>query len=183
MKKIIFLLLLSVSAIAQDISPIVVNISDSPLLQYNGAFAKRKATVVNYLPLTQGSKEFSITVNIVYYVNNAGAYGATIQSDIAANATLSSDQQTQLSEVYKPFNFTYSTSGKCADQTTGALVNCFQADGTTPTVNAISDLAYWQAFKLNQISGVTSLTTNGAADVQYRIIQAIVAKLDSRKKW
>ena len=188
MKAIILFFLISLSAIAQeslsqDISPIIVNISDSPSLQYKGAAVKRKATVVDYRPLNSSSKEFFLSVNIVYYVNSSGAYGATVQNDILADGTLSSEQQLQLLDVYKPITITYTTQGKCADQTTGNIVPCFQADGVTPTANSISEIGYWQTFKLNQVSGVTSLSTNGTADVQYKIVAAIISKLDSRKKW
>lgn len=178
MKKILFLfLLLPLIGFAQlDQTPIVVNISDSPVLQYNGAFVKQKATVIDYDPIINSIKDFSIQVTISCYVNNSGAYGASVYSDIAANATLSTDQKAQLQAMYGDRTVTYTTIGQCTDAS-GNIVAC-TAGG------AIPEIQYWQTFKLNQIPGMGgSLSAQGAAAVQYLIIQAIVSKLDSRKKW
>ena len=177
MKKILFLLLFPLASFAQlDQTPIVVNISDSPVLQYNGAFVKQKALVTDYQPIINSTKDFSVTVVITCYVNNSGSYGSSVYSDIASNATLSTEQKTQLQAMYGDRTVTYTTIGQCTD-VNGNLEPC-------STSGAIPEIQYWQTFKLSQIPGIgSSLSTQGAAAVQYLIIQAIVSKLDSRKKW
>jgi hypothetical protein len=97
--------------------------------------------------------------------------------------TLSADQYSQLVTIYADKIVEHQTTGLCADATSGNIVPCFQADGVTPTVNAVTEAAYWQAFKLNQVSGITSLSTQGAMDAEYKIIQAIIAKMNTRKNW
>lgn len=178
MKRLILLLsLLPTLCCAQlDLTQIVVNVSDNPLLQYNGAAVKQKATVLNYQPLLGTLKDFSITVGISCYINNAGAYGSTVISDIAAklqSATITADQAAQLYLMYQDRQVTYTTAGQCSDSN-GNIEAC--------SVNgAIPEIQYWQTFTLTQV-GVSSLALS-AAQAQYKIITAIVNKLDSRKKW
>lgn len=190
MKKIItlFLLAISLTGLSQDSSPISVNLSDNPKLQWNGSAVKQKAIVMDYRPLINGTKEFYIRVRVQLYENLSGAYGSKIQDLLTADQalqtpTLSSDQYSQLSTIYADRIIEHQTTGLCADATSGNIVSCFQQDGVTPTPNAVSEEAYWQAFKLNQVSGVTSISTQGALDAEYKIIIAIITKMNSRKNW
>lgn len=168
---------------AQDVSPIVVDLPDNPRLQWNGASVKQRAVVLHWQPVINGSKDFYIKVKIQNWSNNAGAYGSLITSLILADGTLSADQQQRLIIQYGDWIFEHQSSGVFCDNTTGAVVPQFQQDGITPTVNAVPEAAYWQQFKLNQVSGVTSITTQGAFDSEYKIINAVVAQMTTRKNW
>lgn len=190
MKKLLLisLLFLAINSIAQDNSAIVVNLSDNPKLQWNGAAVKQKAVVKSYQPLINGTKEFYICVTVQLYENVSGAYGSRILDLLAADQalqtpTLTADQYSQLCKIYADRVVDHQTTNLCADATSGNIVPCFQADGVTPTVNAVTEAAYWQAFKLNQVSGITSISTQGAFDAEYKIIAAIVAKMNTRKNW
>lgn len=178
MKKLIllFALIASFEAIAQDQTPIVVNVRDNAKLQFNGAAVKMKATVVSYIPVNETSKNFTITVAVQLYENNAGAYGSLITSVIAADGTLSEEEKTELLQRYADKTITYSTTGKYTD------VNGNLVSSSTP--GAIPEIQYWQSFKLNHASlNMTSASTQGALDAEYKIIQAIVAKLNTRKNF
>jgi hypothetical protein len=184
--KILFIILSifsSLCVIAQDVSPIVVNLSDNAKLQWNGSNVKMKATVLDYRPVINGTKEFYILVKVSFYENLTGSYGSKITDLINADGTLSNDQKISLLSIYSDRIVDHQTTGLCADATSGNIVPCLQNDGITPTVNAVSEETYWQTFKLNQVSGVTSISTQGAMDAEYKIIQAIVTKMNSRKNW
>ncbi len=183
MKKIILItfLFLSIKSIAQDISQIVVNLSDNPKLQWNGAAVKQKAIVTDWRPLINGNKEFYIAVRIQYYENISGAYGSRILDLIAADQalqtpTLSTDQASQLRNIYADRSFDHQSTGLCCDSN-GVIVNCSSGSSIG------SEAFYWQQFKLNQVSGITSISTQGAFDAEYKIIAAIVAKMNTRKNW
>jgi hypothetical protein len=175
--KYITLLFLFISSIAfaQDQTPIVINIRDSPKLQFNGAFVKQKATVLDYRPVINSTKDFYISVQIKYYENNAGAYGAEIIATIRNDGTLTAEEKAQLYHIYGDKIIDYQTTNKWVD-VSGNVV----AQGTP---GAITELAYWQGFKLNQVAGMGTLSTQGAVDAQYLIITAIINKLNARKNW
>lgn len=79
MKNLIFILsLFALSAGAQDVTPITVNLSDNTVLQYGGAFVKQKCIVVDYRPIINQQKDYYLKVRIQYYQNNSGAYGSKI---------------------------------------------------------------------------------------------------------
>lgn len=189
MKKLFLLGLLcfSITAWAQQIlSPI--NLNDNLKLQWNGVNVKQKAILQRFHVLRDGSTEFYISVNIQYYENVSGTYGSKITDLINADQqlqtpTLSSDQAAQLLVIYSDRHVEHSTLGVCVDATSGNIVSCLQIDGVTPTVNAIAESVYWQTFKLNQVSGITSVSTQGAMDAIYKIAAAIVTKMNSRKNW
>jgi hypothetical protein len=185
MKKIIFLLfaVISISATAQDVTPIQVDLPDNPRLQWSGAAVKQRAIVLVWQPMINGNKEFYIKVKIQNWSNSSGVYGSLITSLIQADGTLSADQQSRLLIQYGDWIFEHQSTGVYCDNTTGAIVSQFQADGVTPTVNAVPESAYWQQFKLNQVSGMNSLTTQGAFDAEYKIIKAVVAQMSTRKNW
>jgi len=186
MKKIILALLTTLIAFeinAQDTSPIVIDLPDNPALQFNGAAVKQRATVISWQPAINGAKEFYIKVKIQNWSNNSGAYGSLITSLIYANGTLSTDQQNRLAIQYGDWFFEHQSNGVFCDNTTGAITTQFQQDGITPTPNAVPEIAYWQQFKLNQVAGTTSLTTQGAFDEEYKIIKAVVAQMSTRKNW
>ena len=168
---------------ALDSSPIVINLPDNPRLQWSGASVKQKAVVLAWQPVINGSKEFYIKVKIQNWSNNAGAYGSLITSLIQADGTLSADQQQRLGIQYGDWIFEHQSTGVWCDLTTGAITTQFQQDGITPTVNAVSEAEYWQQFKLNQVSGVTSISTQGAFDSEYKIIAAVIAQMTTRKNW
>src|SRR6478736_263675 len=184
MKKIIFALLLICSfAKAQDSTPIVFNLPDNPRLQWGGLAVKQKAVVLDWRPVLNGTKEFYIKVKIQNWSTSGGTYGSLITSLITADGTLSADQQTRLLIQYGDWYFEHQSTGVWCDNTTGAITTQFQQDGVTPTVNAVPEEAYWQQFKLNQVSGMGSLTTQGAFDSEYKIIQAVIAQMTTRKNW
>ncbi len=181
MKAILsFLLFVSVAAKAQDLSPIVVDLPDNPRLQWSGSAVKQRAVVLQWQPVINGSKEFYIKVKIQ---NWSSGYGSLITSLISADGTLSADQQSRLSIQYGDWIFEHQSTNIWCDNTTGAITTQFQQDGLTPTVNAVPESAYWQQFKLNQVSGTTSLTTQGAFDEEYKIIKAVIAQMTTRKNW
>jgi len=185
MKNIIlfFLLLLAINSIAQDVSPIVVDLPDNPRLQWGGLAVKQRAVVLAWQPVINGSKEFYIKVKIQNWSVNAGTYGSLITSLIQADGTLSSDQQSRLLIQYGDWFFEHQSTSVWCDNTTGAITTQFQQDGITPTVNAVPEAAYWQQFKLNQVSGMGSITTQGAFDSEYKIIKAVIAQMTTRKNW
>lgn len=168
---------------ALDSSPIVINLPDNPRLQWGSAAVKQRAVVLTWQPVINGSKEFYIKVKIQNWSNNAGAYGSLITSLIQADGTLSWDQQQRLIIQYGDWIFEHQSTGVFCDNTTGAIVPQFQQDGVTPTVNAVSEEEYWQQFKLNQVSGVTAISTQGALDSEYKIISAVIAQMTTRKNW
>lgn len=178
MKKIILgtLLFISLASFAQDQSPIVINVRDNARLAFNGVAVKQKATVINYSPVVNTTKDFLITVVITYYVNNGGAYGSSVLSAIAADNNLSVEEKESLTTQFQDRLFTYTTSGRHTD-INGNLVS-------TSTPSAIPEIQYWQSFKLNNASlGMTSASTQGALDAEYKIVAAIVTKMDSRKNF
>lgn len=177
MKTIIFLslILLSITSFAQDTSPIVVNLRDNGALQYNGAYVKMKCIVTDYRPVINAGKDFYIAVKIQYYENVSGAYGTYIPTLIQNNATLTAEEKAILLQVYGDKDFNWQTTNKWVDAS-GNIV-------PQGTAGAISELQYWQQFKLNQVAGMGTLSTQGAVDAQYLIIQAIVNKMNQRKNW
>lgn len=184
-RLILFLLLASTIVRAQDVSPIVVDLPNSPKLQWNGSAVKQRGTVLHWQPVINGTKDFYIKIRIQYWSNNAGAYGSPITSLILADTSITnySDVLAQTLDQYKDRYVEHQSSGVYCDNITGRTVSQFQQDGITPTVNAVTEAAYWQQFKLNQVSGVTSIATQGAFDSEYKIIKAIVVKMSSRKNW
>ena len=173
----------TIFSFAQDTTPIVVNISD---VNFGGQILKRKATVIDFRTNINGAKEIYIKVRISLYQNNAGAYGSKIIDLVAADQllatpTLSKNQADQINQIYGDRYFEHTTQGVCVDQTSGAVVSCFQADGVTPTVNSISEAGYWQSFSLTS-TGVSSLST-GALNANYKTQSAMVTKLDAFKNW
>ena len=176
MKKIITLLLffISLQLSAQDLTPITVNIRDNARLQYNGAAVKMKAVVLQFRPVTESSKDFVLHLSIQMYENNAGAYGSKITELIRNDNTLSDEEKIELTERYRDREVIYSTAGKYVD----ANGNPVASDA----VGAMPELLYWQNFKMNNLAlGMTSASTQGAMDAIYKIINAIVTKLNIRK--
>lgn len=187
---LIITLFVSLTAYSQDLTQIIVDISNDPTVYYKGTAdgaattVKRRATVLQYSAINALSKEFSISLKIVYYKDNAGAYGAKITDLIAADAGLSTDQKATAAEQLKDRVINYETTGKYVNSSTGLSVPQFQGDGVTPTVGAISDLAYWGNFKLNQVPNMGATTAvQGAVDSQYKIINAIVTQMSTRKNF
>lgn len=185
MKKLILIsfLLLAITSIAQDITPISVDLPDNPRLQWNGFAVKQRAVVISWQPVINGAKEFYIKIKIQNWSSSVGTYGSLITSLIQADGTVSPDQQTRLLIQYGDWFFEHQSTGVFCDNTSGLIVPQFQQDGITPTVNAVSEAAYWQQFKLNQVTGMTSITTQGAFDSEYKIQKAVVVQMTVRKNW
>jgi hypothetical protein len=186
MKTIIIFLLSITTLFGQQIAPI--NLSDNAKLQWNGANVKQKAIICSFYYPLNASADFYIKVRVQFYENISGAYGSKILDLINADQalqspTLSGDQASALMTAYADRLVEYQTTGKCADTTTGNIVPCLQSDGLTPTVNALAESAYWQTFFLNQVSGVTSISTQKAMNAIEKIEAAIVAKMNTRKNW
>ena len=160
---------------AQDQAPIVVNVRDNAKLQFNGANVKMKATVLLFEPVTSSTKDFVIRLSITMFENSAGSYGQPIADLINADATLSPEEKEDLLNRYADKIITYTTSGKYVDVSGNAV--------TQSTPGAITELQYWQTFKLNQVAGMGSISTQGAMDAQYLTIRAIVLKLNQRKNF
>lgn len=176
MKKLIFfLLLIPAFAFSQtaDTTPIEVNLSDNARLQWGGSAVKQKCIVLDYRPIINANKDFYIRVRIQYYANNAGTYGGKITDLINADATLSTDQRAQLLQIYNDRIFEWQSTDVCVD-VNGDVTAC---------PGAMTENAYWQQFKLSQVSGIGSLSTQGAFDAEYKIIRALVTKMNSRKNW
>lgn len=170
----ILILLCSFCVIAQDQTPIVVNLSDNAVLQYSGAFVKQKCVVLDYRPIINGTKDFYIKVRVSYYQNNSGAYGGKITDLIQANGVWSQDQKNLAAASYQDWVFEYQSTGKLVDPATGNIV-----DSSFP--GNIPEYQYWQTFTLIQ-AGVPS-ASGGAMAAIYTIIGAKVAKLNTRKSW
>lgn len=177
MKNLIlsFFVLASMCVYAQpDNAPIVVNVRDNPKLQFNGAAVKVKA-VIDYFHIDR-TKDFQIGLTLEFYVNNSGAYGPLVVSVIAADTVnLTADERAGLIATYGNRQIVYSTAGK--------YVNAAGDIVTAGAPGAIPELQYWQTFKLNQVAGMGTLSTQGAMDAQYLILKAIINKLNSRKQW
>jgi hypothetical protein len=176
MKTIITLTLALVlgSSIAQDLTPITVNIRDNARLQWGGAVVKMKAVVLQFRPVSEQSKDFVLHLSIQMYENNAGAYGSKITDLISADVTLTADEKTDLLDRYRDREVIYSTAGKYVDATGERVAS--DAPG------AIPEIQYWQTFKMNNAAlGMTSASTQGALDGIYKIAIAIVNKLNARK--
>ena len=93
---------------------------------------------------------------------------------ITSDNNLSSEEKADLLVRYGDREIQYNTVGKFVDS------NGNPVDATAP--GAIPELQYWQSFKLNNAAlGMTSASTQGALDAVYKIIIAIVNKLDNRK--
>jgi hypothetical protein len=171
---IILLLALSLQLSAQDTTPITVNIRDNAKLQFGGQAVKMKAVVLQFR--TEQSKDFVLHLYIQMYANNAGAYGGKITDLITADGTLSAEEKSDLLERYRDREVIYTTAGKYVDSNGEHVAS--DAPG------AQSELAYWQAFKLNNAAlGMTSASTQGALDAIYKIQIAIITKLNSRKNF
>lgn len=167
---------MSTCVCAQDQTAIVINVRDHAKLEYNGAKVKMKATVVNYAPVNETTKDFVIVLSIQLYENVAGSYGALVTALIAADQNLSDEEKAESLQRYADRTITYTTRGKFVDNNGNSV--------TQSTPGAITEIAYWQAFKLNNVAlGMTSASTQGALDAEYKIIAAIVAKLNSRKNF
>lgn len=170
-----FALLISTVCVAQDFTQIVVNVRDNARLQFNGSAVKMKAVVIDFSPVTQTTKEFCIKLSIQMYENIGGSYGQPIISVINADATLSAEEKADLLERYADKIIFYSTANRWVN-VSGDNVHL-----TTP--GAIPEIQYWQTFKLNQVAGMGSISTQGALDAQYLTIRAIILKLNSRKNF
>lgn len=179
MKKItlIFLFVMSfMSCWSQlDQTPIVVNVRDNAKLQYNGAVVKMKATVLSFEPVTFTTKDFRIVLSITMFENNGGSYGAVITDLVRADGTLSPEEKADLLERYADKIITYTTNNKYVDMNGDPL--------SQGAPGAIPELQYWQTFKLNQVAGMGSVSTQGALDAEYLTIRAIVLKLNQRKNF
>lgn len=160
---------------AADSTPIIVTLSDNAKLQWNGSFVKMKALVRQFNPIINTSKDFYIAVDIQFYENLSGSYGSKITDLISADGTLTSDQKTSLLSIYGDKFFEHFTVNNFCDAS-GNIV----APGTA---GATTEIAYWQQFLLNQVAGITAITTQGAFDAIYKIVQALVAKMNTRKNW
>lgn len=170
---IFFLILSGFSSLAQDTTPIVINLRDNSKLQFNSNPVKMKGTVLNFTLLAD--KEWRIVVLIKYYESVAGAYGTYIPTTISADATLSAEEKETLLQTYADKYLEWSTAGHFCDAS-GNIV----AQGTG---GATTELTYWQTFRLNQVAGVGTAASTGALEAQYLTIAAIVNKLNARKRW
>ena len=171
MKKL--LIFLFISAFITTQAQIVVDIRDNAQLQFKSALVKMRGTVNSFTFNPQG--EFSIDVTIKYYENNAGAYGPYIQTTITGDNTLTADERSALQTIYADRVFHYSTVGQWVNAS-GDVV-------PIGTPGATTEIAYWQAFKLNQVAGVVSISATGALQATYLTITAIVNKMNARKNW
>lgn len=157
-----------------DLTSISVDIRNNAKLQYNGAAVKQRAVVIEWSPVYQGSKEFIIRLLISMYENISNAYGSRILDLILTDVTLSNEEKTDLLERYRDRNIFYTTQDKWVDAS-GNIV-------PQGTAGAQTELTYWQTFKLNNAAfNLTSASTQGALDAEYKIIAAIVNRLDTRK--
>src|SRR6478736_450363 len=159
---------------AQDSSQIIINLADSLVVSYANALVKQKALILEYQPIINSAKDFRIKLRVSYYVNNAGAYGGRVLDVIQTNQTWSDDQKRLASASYQDWIFEYQSTGKYVD-VNGDVV-------PQDTIGAIPEMEYWQSFKLNQVTGIAGTTAlQGAIDAEYKIIAAIIAKLNTRK--
>jgi hypothetical protein len=178
MKTLIaFFLFLSVASFGQpDNSPIIVEVRNSAKLQWNGAAVKQKIRVLDVAFIRNGQKEFYFHGYLERYENNGGAYGSKITDLISADSTLSAEEKADLLNVYGDKEIAYTTNGKYSDAN-GNLVS-------SDTPGAIPDLQYWQSIKMNNAAlGMTSASTQGALDGIYKIIDAIVDRMNARKNF
>ena len=174
MKTLIFLLIsFCTSAQVANNTWAVVNLSDNLRLQFNGNPVKQKAVVSSFT--IYNTKEWQLEVMVQSYESVAGAYGNYILATIAADGTLTTAQKDVLSLTYSDKYIRYGTAGHWVD-VNGNIV----ASGTPL---AITELAYWQQFKLNQIAGTGTLSTQGALDEMYLIVAALINKLNTNKNW
>lgn len=173
--KTLFFLLLSFCASAQVATNTwsVVNLNDNLRLQFNGNPVKQKAVVTSFT--IYNTKEFQLEVQVQSYESVAGAYGNYIPTTIAADGVLTQAQKDALLLTYGDKYVRYSTAGHWTD-VSGNIV-------AAGTAGAITELAYWQQFKLNQVAGTGTLTTQGAMDEIYLIVTALINKLNSNKNW
>lgn len=172
MKTIIFLLI-SFCASAQNSVWQTVNLSDNSKLQFNGNPVKRKMVISGFHLTT--TKDWRLEMLIQYYESVGGAYGNYIPTTIANDGVLTQAQKDELVGIYGDRYIQYSTEGHWVD-VSGNLVSA-------GTPGAITELSYWQQFKLNQIAGTGTLSTQGALDEIYLIVTALINKLNSNKNW
>jgi len=174
MKTIIFLLLsFCASAQVANNTWTVVNLSDNLRLQFNGNPVKQKAVITSFI--IYNTKEWQLEVQVQSYESVAGAYGNYIPATIAADGVLTQAQKDVLLQTYNDKYIRYGTTGHWVD------VNGNIVSAGTP--GAITELAYWQQFKLNQIAGTGTLATQGALDEVYLIVAALINKLNTNKNW
>ena len=173
--KTLFFILISFCASAQVANNTwtVVNLSDNLRLQFNGNPVKQKAVITSFTIFN--TKEWQLEVQIQSYESVAGAYGNYIMTTIAADGVLTQAQKDVLLQTYGDKYIRYGTAGHWVD-VNGNIV----ASGTP---GAITELAYWQQFKLNQIAGTGTLSTQGALDEMYLIVAALINKLNTNKNW
>lgn len=173
---IVILTLVSLTAFGQaDQTLIIVNTRDNAKLQFNGNPVKTKAIVYSFKPVSNSTKDFEIVLVIQMYSSVSGSYGSLITSLISADGTLSQEEKDDLLIRYQDKVITYSTANRFTDVSGNIVLS------TTP--GAIPEIQYWQTFKLNQIAGMGSASTQGALDAEYLTIKAIVNKMDSRKNF
>ena len=174
---LVFFLFVSIGLYAQtDLTPIVINIRNSAKLQWNGVAVKQKIRVLNVAFVRDGQKEFYFNVHLERYENNGGAYGSKITDLISVDTLLSIEERADLLTVYGDKEIQYTTNGKFTDANGNLVAN--------DVVGAIPELQYWQAFKMNNVAlNMTSASTQGGLDGIYKIIVAIVNRMDGRKNF
>ena len=174
---LVFFLFVSIGLYAQtDLTPIVINIRNSAKLQWNGVAVKQKIRVLNVAFIRDGQKEFYFNIYLERYENIGGVYGSKITDLILADGTLSAEEKADMLTVYGDKEISYTTNGKFTD-VNGNLV-------ASDSVGAIPELQYWQAFKMNNVTlNMTSASTQGGLDGIYKIITAIVNRMDGRKNF
>lgn len=177
MKTILTILSLFVVGLSfsqPDTSPIIVNVRNNAKLQWNGAAVKMKFRILQVRFISNGQKDFYFHGYLEMYENNAGSYGSKITDLISADNSLSGEEKADLLARYGDREIQYTTANKFVDS------NGNPVDESEP--GAIPELQYWQGFKLNNPNlGMTSASTQGALDAVYKIIIAIVNRLDNRK--
>jgi len=154
---------------AADNTLTIVDLSDDPKLRYNSTLIKRRALVQSWT--TESDKEIRIKLLIRFYANNAGAYGAEAADAINADA-ITAEQKAWQRETFRDREINYTTRGRWV-----------LADGTPVpegTANAITELAYWQTFKLDDVQPITDMNFKALSAV-YAIATAMIQRLDMLK--
>lgn len=158
---------------AADNTLITVNLRDDPKLKYGTTAIKRKAFVQSWA--TEMDKEIRIKLTMKYYASNAGAYGADAETSINADGSLTAEEKAYQKETFKDREFNYTTRGRWVDVSGNPV-----AEGT---LNAITELQYWQSFKLDDVTTPVNIPDMnfGAFAAVYAIASAMIARLDTLK--
>lgn len=155
---------------AADNTLISVDLSDDPRLRYNGTAIKRRAFIT--LWATEIDKEIRINLTLKFYANNGGAYGADAETSINADNGLTAEQKAYQRQTFADRAIIYSTRGRWV-----------LADGTPVsegTPNAITELEYWQGFRLDDVPNITDMNFK-ALDAVYETARAMVQRMDVLK--